>query len=622
MKDLKKNIFYFFFNIEKFFFYNFNETILSLLKLEEKINVVEKDLLNSISIFSKYDKTTNFIFNINLNEFFLIAEFFLAFTALIIITYYSLVLYSEFFKKRTLIQFTTTLVSLLILYFTFILLFNNNELVISKYFSIDFSFLNDSLGWFAKLLTVIFVFICVYLTKSSLTKIKINYNEYELMILYATLGLILLITANDTMTIFLALELQGLSVYILSGIKRKSLYSIDSALKYIFAASLSTGYYLLGSSLLFGLSGLLLLVSFHFFFNEFYKLDVTNNFINFEEFSELNDIFQEMYFYAIETDEETKKVNKNTGIELDNTLNFNQIIVLNEKKFENSNYCTLTIAALSFILISFFFKLAGAPFHLWSLDVYEGSPTSSTIFFSIVTKFSIVIALVRICYYGFYILFKKFLYQYFACISILSSFAGATATLQEKKLKSLLAYSSTNNMGYLLLSLTIGTLNSLKATLFYLIIYLSSTLATWSSLISIQIKKNRYIKKQNKDFGDLILIKKNNVMLTLFFHMAIFSVAGLPPFVGFLTKMNIFLVSIESYIFLLSLITILLSIIACFYYLRLIKITCFEKVLIGKLHQLIQINQSNITNFFGFFLPYQFLKPNFSIFFSYKMIIC
>ncbi len=129
------------------------------------------------------------------------------------------------------------------------------------------------------------------------------------------------------------------------------------------------------------------------------------------------------------------------------------------------------------------------------------------------------------------------------------------------------------------------------------------------------------MKKQNKEFGDVIMLRKTNPILALTLQIALFSTAGLPPFIGFLTKMNVFLTSIESHIFLVSLITILLSIISTFYYLRLVKIMCFEKTLAGRLYKSMKIKQSTVNSVFSLFLPYQFFKPWLSILFSYKVVI-
>jgi heme/copper-type cytochrome/quinol oxidase subunit 2 len=119
-------------------------------------------------------------------------------------------------------------------------------------------------------------------------------------------------------------------------------------------------------------------------------------------------------------------------------------------------------------------------------------------------------------------------------------------------------------------------------------------LATWSGLISIQLKKNRYKKKQNKEFSDILMLRKTNPLLAITLQIALFSTAGLPPFIGFLTKMNVFLACIESHMFLVSLITILLSIVSTFYYLRLVKIMCFEKALVGKLYKPMKLKQATV----------------------------
>jgi proton-translocating NADH-quinone oxidoreductase chain N len=339
----------------------------------------------------------------------------------------------------------------------------------------------------------------------------------------------------------------------------------------------------------------------------------------FEIMLQNNEIFKKKdNFNIFEKDsqeqEETYLNNKKTEIK-PKKISYN-------RKSDKISESRLAESSLTLILVSFFFKLAVAPFHLWSLDIYEGSLTSSTIFFAVVTKFSVVVILIKICYYGFYSLLKSSLYQSLIIASVLSILVGSVAGLTERKLKSLLAYSSINNIGYVLLALTIGTLNGVKTTLFYLIVYLSSSIATWSGLISIQLQKNRYIKKQNKEFGDIAMLRKANPALTITLQIALFSTAGLPPFIGFLTKMNVFLASIESHIFLVSLVTILLSIMSTFYYLRLVKITCFEKMLVGKLYKPMKLKQSTVNSIFSFFLPYQFLKPWLSVFFSYKVVIC
>ena len=123
------------------------------------------------------------------------------------------------------------------------------------------------------------------------------------------------------------------------------------------------------------------------------------------------------------------------------------------------------------MLCGLLFKIAAAPFHLWVLDVYEGSPTSSTLIFAVLTKISIIVVLIKICYYCFYTLFVKDLSQYISFTGLFSVFIGSVVGLSERKIKSLLTFSSINNIGYLLLALSASVKNSIQSIFMYLINY-------------------------------------------------------------------------------------------------------------------------------------------------------
>ena len=238
--------------------------------------------------------------------------------------------------------------------------------------------------------------------------------------------------------------------------------------------------------------------------------------------------------------------------------------------------------ALIFILISLFFKLAVAPFHTWAPDVYEGSPTASTFFFAVVPKLAIFVLLLRIFYYSFYGFFDS--WRYFIVIAVvLSIIVGSFGGLEQRKLKSLLVYSSISHMGYALIAFNAGTFESIQMLFCYLIIYSFSGLCIWSIFLLTRLKTN-YLQKHNKDLTDLVLLGKSNYMLAIFFTTVLFSVAGFPPMIGFLVKISVFLTAIESSMFFVALVSILCSVIGTFYYIRLIKIVYFEKVLVGKLY--------------------------------------
>ena len=238
--------------------------------------------------------------------------------------------------------------------------------------------------------------------------------------------------------------------------------------------------------------------------------------------------------------------------------------------------------SLLFILISLFFKLAIAPFHVWSPDVYENSPSSSAFFFSVVPKIAIFLLSLRIFYYSFYGFFDTWVYIT-TYVIILSVFIGSLGGLEQRKLKSLFVYSSISHMGYSLIVFNSGIFNNLQILFCYLIIYSFSGVCVWSIFIYTRVKNNR-LKKQNKDLTDLVALYKSNYSLAFLFSIILFSIAGFPPMIGFLVKINVFFTAIESSMYFIALISILCSVVATFFYIRIIKVIYFEKVEIGKLY--------------------------------------
>ena len=272
--------------------------------------------------------------------------------------------------------------------------------------------------------------------------------------------------------------------------------------------------------------------------------------------------------------------------------------------------------ALIFILIALFFKLSVAPFHIWAPDVYEGSPTSSAFFFSVVPKLSIFVLLLRIFYYSFYGFVDSWRY-FIVLVVVFSILVGSFGGLEQRKLKTLLVYSTISHMGYSLIAFSAGTFESLQLLLSYLIVYSFSGLCIWSIFI-VTTLKTTYSQKQNKDLTDLVLLGKSNYMLAIFFTTVLFSVAGFPPMIGFLVKMGIFITAIESAMYFVALISILCSVVGTFYYLRLIKLLYFEKVLVGKLYYPITFQSSVVVTILFFLLLFLFINPTLLFLVSYK----
>jgi NADH-quinone oxidoreductase subunit N len=231
---------------------------------------------------------------------------------------------------------------------------------------------------------------------------------------------------------------------------------------------------------------------------------------------------------------------------------------------------------LGFILIlcGFLFKLTAVPFHIWSPDVYEGAPLLVMIFFSTVPKLAIFCFFTKLIYTTFFDLY--FIWQPILIITAaLTILFSSIAALYQKKIKRFLAYSSINHVGYMLMSLATGTLLGVHSFFLYIFIYILTMFTFFSILISLKKETNKNIIY----LTDLLYIKKiypiTRIILTLLF----FSMAGIPPLIGFFAKFYVFLAAIETNYYLLLLISILCSTLSAFYYIRIIKIINFEKTL-------------------------------------------
>ena len=197
---------------------------------------------------------------------------------------------------------------------------------------------------------------------------------------------------------------------------------------------------------------------------------------------------------------------------------------------------------------------------------------------------------------------------------------GSFGGLEQKRLKSLLAYSSISHMGYTLIAFSTGTFEGMQMLFCYLFLYMIAGLCIWSIFLVLQLKYS-YVKKQNKDLADLNLLNKSNSLLALFFSTVLFSVAGLPPMVGFLVKIGIFLVSVEATMYFVAIISILCSVISTFYYIRIIKIMYFESSITGKLYYPIKFNSSILIVILFYFLLFLFVNPTLIYLISHKIVL-
>lgn len=472
-------------------------------------------------------------------------------------------------KNYPLLQVSNLYLSLLILFMVCFLLLNDG-LEVLDYSIFNNTVVNDYLSYSSKFLLGISCIFCLLIIQQYIVDQKLNHFEYILIFLFAILGIFLLCSSNDLITAYLAIELQSLAFYVLAAFKKNSTFSVDAGLKYFILGAFSSSLFLFGSSIIYGITGT----------------------TNFEDFKDLFFLVFPGSFGGL------------TG---------HQASIFFEAPFDAS----LLNFALVFILVSLFFKLALAPFHLWSPDVYEGSLSSSTFFFAVIPKLGIFVLLIRIFYYSFYGFIDNWRY-YVVIISILTIVVGSFVGLEQRKLKSLLAYSSISHMGYSLISFTTGTFEGIQMLFCYLIIYMCSGLCIWSIFLLTRLKNNN-VQKHNKDLTDFVLLSKSNKILAIFLATVLLSVAGFPPMIGFLVKIGIFLASIEASMYFVALVSILCSVISTFYYIRIVKILFFEKVIVGKLYYPITTQRASVVTVLFYFLLFLFINPTLLYLFTHKI---
>lgn len=591
--------------------------------------------------------------------------------------------------------------AILIIFFYCYLCLKQNFLFLSDFVSFNNAIHNNFISVVAKLIIGISSIVYLLFIQQYLTDQKLNNFEYYIIILTAILGLCLLCCSDDLLTAYLAIELQGLSFYILASFKKTSNYSVESGVKYFILGSFSTVLFLFGINLIYGFSGSMSIMDFkdmftwNFSSNSFFfdqnsdSSSILKSLLSFHAASILMDeltgnesscmkyemvydiftvfpeqalnvlsketdlilyydLFQVVLEEKLQKDEESflEELKKSNLEDLVLTMDLNSALVDQQKDIlagsansnellssllglssENSNFVELEAPlmqknsvlelGLFIVLMALFFKLALSPFHLWSPDIYEGSPSSSTFFFTVISKLSIFILLLKLCYVSFYSVIADWQF-YILFVALLSIMIGAIAGLKQRKFKSLLAYSSISNMGLILVSFSTGNFEGIKAIFYYFIIYILSGLAVWSIFLLMRLKKKNSFEKHNKDLGDFSLLKESNGVLAYASVITIFTVAGIPPTVGFLAKINIFLSLTTASMYFIAVLSIVSTVISTFYYIRILKVIFFENILVGKLFYPITSKDTIVRCVLFFLLIFLFICPNLISLISYK----
>lgn len=458
----------------------------------------------------------------------------------------------------------------------------NDLTVMSNISSFNNSIINDYFGFFTKFIVCFSSAIYFMLIASSLKEQRLTSFEYLLITLFAVLGLMLLCSSNDLLTAYLAIELFSLASYVLASFRKTSNYSLESGLKYFITGAISSAFFLLGSSFIYGFTGS---INFTFFAKLFGYSTILDPYVlvNLVENGDANNAYYHFQTFF--------------------------------------DYSFAVEVGLALICFSLFIKLALAPFHLWSLDVYEGSPTSAAFFFAVISKLSIFVLLIRLCFQGYPNSSESWQF-YSLWVGLFSIFVGCLGGLKQRKLKTLLAYSSTSHMGYSLVAFSAGTYFAVQMIIFALVIYIIAGLCTWSIILLLRLKKKGLGNKYNKELGDLILLRKSNPSLAFALAITMFSLAGIPPMAGFISKMSLFLpvlnLSHHSLYVAAALTSFLLSLISTFYYIRVIKVLYFESTLVGRLYYPINTNQTLTLSILVFLLLFIFVNPTLLYLLTYK----
>lgn len=357
--------------------------------------------------------------------------------------------------------------------------------------------------------------------------------EYPLIILFIITGAVFLISTGDLISVFLSIELQSYGLYIISTIYRDSESATASGLTYFLLGGLSSCFILLGSALLYANSG-------------------TTNLDNIYIIANIS----ELYF--------------------------------DPRSLYQLYYLNLALIILS---VGFLFKVSAAPFHFWSPDVYDGIPTIVTTYVAIISKISIFAFLMELVYYTDYYSLNFSWRNILLLSSLLSLFIGSVLGLTQFRIKRLYAYSTISHVGFILLALSINSVESIQAFIFYLLQYSISNLNAFIILISIGFSLYLYVYEDKEDKENLV--DKNNSpvqlinqvkgyfyinpFISISFAITIFSFIGVPPMIGFFAKQMILSAALDNGYVFMALIAILTSVIGAGYYLNLVKQIFFYK---------------------------------------------
>ncbi|WP_374489442.1 NADH-quinone oxidoreductase subunit NuoN [Zoogloea sp.] len=380
-------------------------------------------------------------------------------------------------------------------------------------FTFSNMYVDDLLGDFLKLMVYFSVGVVLLYSRHYMNDRKMETGEYYMLALYATLGMMVMISANHFLTIYLGLELLSLSMYAMVALQRDSARATEAAMKYFVLGALASGLLLYGISMIYGATGTL----------------------------EISGVAQAIYHQA-----------------------FNK---------------TVLMFGLIFVVAGLAFKLGVVPFHMWIPDVYNGAPTSIALFIASAPKLAAFAMTMRLLVNGLFELADQW-QSMLMILGVMSIALGNIAAIAQTNVKRMLGYSGISHMGFMVLGLMSGVvggdrhfaLNAYSSSMFYVVAYVLMSMASFGMLILLS---RAGVEVETLD--DLKGLNKRNSWFAGMMSIVMFSMAGIPFFIGFFAKFSILQAVVAAGYIGIAIFAVIMSLIGAFYYLRVVKVMFFDE---------------------------------------------
>ncbi len=362
----------------------------------------------------------------------------------------------------------------------------------------------DAFAAYAKLLIYVSAIVALIVAPAFFERVNAMRAEYPVLVLFAALGMGIMVSATDLIALYIGLEMSSLAAYILAAFLRTDERSVEAGLKYFVLGALASGILLFGMSLTYGFAG---------------------------------------------------------------STSFDAIRAATSGEISMG-----MVMAITFVLAGLAFKISAVPFHMWTPDVYEGAPTPVTLFFASAPKVAAMALTMRVTLDAFGGQVDTW-QQIVIFVALASIIVGALGAIGQQNIKRLLAYSSINNVGFILIGLAAATPAGAAAMLTYLAIYVAMTLAGFIAVLMLRDENGEPVEA----IADLAGLSSHRKLLAACIAMIMFSLAGIPPLFGFWGKVVVFQAAVQAGMVPLAAIGIAASVIGAFYYLKVVKILYFDE---------------------------------------------